>query len=72
MTSGEALSDLRAEAYLFLCNIYFLIQGYLLKVFYLLLVHNLFGTMREDIAFICSLCAVYFGKRQEGEAGAWC
>lgn len=36
VTSGKALSDLRVEAYPFLGNIYFLIPGFLLEVFYLL------------------------------------
>lgn len=72
MTSGEALSDLRSEAYPFLGNIYFLIQGFLLEVFYLLPAHNLFGSMREDIAFIFSLLGLYFGNRQGWEAGTWC
>lgn len=70
MTSGKALSDLRVEAYPFLGNIYFLILGFLLEDFYLLVAHNLFATMRKDIGFICSIFTFCFGKRLGWEAGA--
>lgn len=63
---GKALSDLGVEAYPLLGNIYLLILGFLPEVFCVWVTQNLSGTMRERIAFICSLFVFWEEARVEG------